>query len=797
MKKIYRTTLLTVALGLALAGCNTDYNFDKLSFEVTVGGSEGIIVPLGSTGEIKVSELLSDTVLETDKDGYYSFSTSDSFSYTVDIGSVDPIRDIVPAVEPQTFEVIGNMSVEAMKFSNTSEIPLPAGLTTGLVIPEGSPLIGLSAPLEFGPNIFEHDIEISVPSQVTSLGVITFGEDGKGSPIDVYLNLNNLEGVTTGRIIEKFDIELPAGFTLALRDGDTDGTLVKGEGSTTPNHYSITNCEVSGSVFHLGFLIKSFDMSNTTLSEGKANVSTSIKYSFLLRSQIKAGTVTTKMPSVNAEANLLFHNATIKTNNLEIAVDVPTQTISQSVDVPAELTHIEYLSIADANNPTAVPMLNIDLGLEGSPISEVALKHINIKLPPFIDIDAPTNWTLEKSSTEQRLKCEQIIIPNGATTNMLTLPIKGINNITIKNSKIALTGGIGMSAIAAIPGDKEITIDTSAKNITITPSVTLSDIAVKEISGYVDPDLSELIEPQELDLSDFSSVLSDASLDLNLCSPVLNLSVENPIGVEIDATATIVATKADAEVARAVANIEIKGAQDDTPMITHLTITADESDEEGVVCVPELFDIINSLPDKITVELNAETNKDKLHKLVLKDSYTFKVDYSVYAGIKFNPNKEGKISYSTVIEDVDLSELNEMEDVDLLVDSLTLNVIAKSTLPIDALLKVEFLDENKEPISQVKSTTTGLIKGSTSGEESESTISIGIGISSTEGVAPISHVAKTRALRCTFEGATLAGGGLKPDQYLSAQMWLNLDNGITVDFGTLEEIYEEAEEAIQ
>ena len=40
-------------------------------------------------------------------------------------------------------------------------------------------------------------------------------------------------------------------------------------------------------------------------------------------------------------------------------------------------------------------------------------------------------------------------------------------------------------------------------------------------------------------------------------------------------------------------------------------------------------------------------------------------------------------------------------------------------------------------------------------------------------------------MRCTFKGKTLAGGGLGPDQYLSANLNVVLDNGITVDLDSL------------
>lgn len=778
MKKLYRTSLLTVAAALALVGCNTDYNFDKLSLEVTVGDTEGIVVPLGGTGEIKLSELLTDTPLTPNEEGFYSFSTGDSFSYTVEVGTMPSISGIAPEIAPTTFEFMGNINASLPTISGSHEVPLPSGITAGVTIPDV--LAGISAPLSVGPSTFENTFEVALPEQVASLGLVTFGANGKGSNAEVVFHLNNLAEVTTGRTIEEFMIELPAGFTLA--DNGSGGTVSKGEGSATPNRYTITNQSITASDFKIGFTIKSLDLSGATISGGKVSFDADVKYGFKFNATTKAGYVSTTMPKVEISAGLSIHSITVKAGLVEHSVEV-LESIDQTIDIPAEISRIDYLSVTDAANKSSKPVLNIRVGLQGAPMSKVELKDVKITLPPFIDVEAPQGWTLGSDNSLTRSSLE---ILNGQTNNLLNLTIKGVKNINIASGKAALNGKVGITATASLPQGQDITLDTSAKSITITPTIKLSDIAIEEVTGLIDPNLADLIEPQEIDLSEISEALGDADIELNLCSPVMKLSVENPIGVGIDAVVKIIAYKGGSVSQMVVTpKLSIKGAEGATPTITNLILSGDASDDPAVTHIDGLSDIINSLPEKLTVELAAETNKDSAHKLILKDSYTFKANYSVDAALMFNAEKEGHINYSTVIEDVDLGSL---ADIELDVDKATLNVAAKSTLPMDAALQIEFLDGEGNVIPGVNVTSNGTIKGSTTAEPATSTTAIVIELSqpdSSSALSPIALLAHTKAVRCTFTGTTLAGGGLSPDQYLSADLTVVLDNGITVDLDSL------------
>lgn len=780
MKKFYRTTLLTVASALALVGCNTDYNFDKLSLEVTVGDTEGIVVPLGGTGEIKISELLSDTILTPNEQGIYSFSTGDEFSFYLNVGKIPSFSIPVPTIAPTTFEFMGNIDASLPTISGTHEVPLPSGISAGVTIPEI--LAGISAPLEVEPRTFENSFEIALPEQVASLGLVTFGPNGQGSSAEVVFHLNNLADVTTGRTIEEFMIELPAGFTLA--DNGSGGTVSKGEGSTTNNRYTITNKSVTANNFKIAFTIKSLDLSSATIAGGKVSFDANVKYGFKFNATTKAGYVSTTMPKVEISAGLSIHSITVKAGLVEQSVEV-LESVDQTIDIPAEISRVDYLSVTDAANKSAKPTLKIDVDLQGAPMSKVEMKNVKITLPSFIDVEAPQGWTLGADNSLSRSSLE---INNGQNNTLLNLTIKGVKNINIADGKATLSGKVGISATATLPQGQDLTLDTSAKSITINPSIKMSNIAIDEVTGIIDPDLSDLIEPQEIDLSGISEALGDADIELNLNSPVLRLSVENPIGVGVDAVVKILAYKGGAVSQTVITpTISICAAQGATPTVTNLVLSGNSvlPDCPDHIYIAGLADIINSLPEKLTVELSAETNKSSAHKLVLKESYTFNVSYSVDASLSFNEEKEGHINYSTVIEDIDLSSL---ADIDLDIDKATLAVAATSTLPMDASLEVEFLDAELNVIPGINVTSNGVIKGSTTAEAATSTTAITIELTTdptSSALSPIATLAQAKAVRCTFKGTTLAGGGLGPDQYLSANLTVVLDNGITVDLDSL------------
>ena len=791
MKHLFRT-LISLVLPLAIVACNTDYNFDNISLEVTVGDTDGIAIPIGSTGQITLGDLLEEAGLETNENGFYGFNYEDALEHTIEVGNLDPITGLIPTIAPISSELYGALSVDNMPTlggeAYTKNLEFPEGLSANFTLSEQ--LLNLLPQKEFqmhyDPHTFEAEIDITLPEQVAGINTITFGANGEGSVLDMQFDLGGLYGVCEECEINNFNITLPAGFTLAKRENDPIGdyiTISNGTGSNTPNHFQISNYTMTSSHLTVDIVVKSVDLSHLTIgSDQKLVISEDVTFDLDFSGTLKAGTVSATSPYVTVAAeNMTIHSATITTNKISHEISF-SESINEAIEVPEVITAIDYLAISKVGAPEEAPRFNIAVELAGAPIDELQLKDVVLDLPPFLDIEAPEGWNY----ADGKLTASTLTVHNNQNNNLLDLTIKGIKSLPIANGWLTLDSAIGLSAKAAIAEGTEININTSVQNLSLTPVITLDDIAIKSVTGRVEPDLGDILEPQEISLGDVTSALEDAELDLNIESPLLCVSVENPIGVGIDATITLTAYKGE-EVSKSITTptLSILPAGEEA-VTTTLYIAGDsaripEGVEGSTVVVPDLVDLIASLPDKILVALDATTSAGS-HTIVLKDSYTFKVNYSVDAAFKFDATNDGHIGYTAMIDDIDLSSL---ADIDVVVESLMLNVFTESTLPIDLQLAVEFLDENDAPIECITSSTLGMIEGSTTSEPNNSKCAITLEIATKDGASPFAEIAKTKKVSCKLDGTTLAGGGLKPEQYIVAKLSLLLDKGITIDLGTL------------
>lgn len=787
MKRLFRTLTLVV-LPLLAASCNTDYNFDNISLEMTVGDTEGIAIPIGSTGQITLSSLLEDTDLGVTEDGSYGFQYGDSFEYSASIGNIPLIRNIIPSIAPIERDMLGALNADIPTFSAKKSLDFPEGISGGVTITDAIlGIVGNTFTMHHDPHTFENEFQVEVPAEVETLKEIIFGPNGEGSHIDLTFDLGGLADVCESCTIENFNIELPAGFTLAKEENAPANdyiTIYNGEGSSTPNHFHIENYPLTGTSFSVNIVVKKIDLSDMKNEDGVVNIREDVTYDLDFSGTLKAGTVETISPSVSIVADdLEVYAASIVANEISHSVSFD-QTISKNIVIPDIIERIDYLQVAKYNAGDQTPHFTLGLELEGSPISEISLSNVEILLPEFLDIEVPEGWNYDAG----RLTTPSITLHNDEANNLLDISIKGIKSLPIsryEHSAISLNSTIGLSAEVGVEAGKEVTINTSSQALKLTPIVKLDDIEIVKVEGLVDLSLDELMAPQVIDLSDLTASLEGVEADLNIASPVITLSVENPIGVGIDANITIKAFKDDFMVNVLTSpTISIQPADGDTPTTTHIVINgaAPDSPDYQRVEIDGFAEILSILPDRIEVSISAATNKDKPHSIILKDSYNFKVDYSVNAAFKFDDKKDGTISYVTEINDVDLSTL---ADIDLTVESLVLNVASESTLPIDLSLDVEFLDEDGAPIECITSSTTGTIKGSADNSPAEGKCAITLSIEAPDGASPFAEVAKTRSLRCHLTGTTLAGGSLKPEQYITANLSLLLDKGITVDLGSL------------
>ena len=781
MKQFLRTTLM-LALPFIAASCNTDYNFDNISLEVTVGDTEGITVPIGSTGEITLESLLGESGIETDENGNYGFSFEDSMSYNFEIGNIAPISGLAPTISPVTASLIGDINSSAPTFEATKQLSLPSGVTAEMEIPSDFPLLGEEFHMHYDPHTFEGEFEMDIPTEITSIKTIRFGANGEGSILDIQFNLGGMADVSDRRTIEQLNIELTAGFTIDKVAGEAVNdytTIYAGEGSTTPNHFHIENFEMTGDNLTIDILIKSVDLSNVTInSDGKLFIDEDITFDLDFTGTFKAGKVTSVAPEVNVKADLALYDATFTTGNISHSIDI-AESISNSISVPAEIQRIDNINVVDDATGQVAEVV-IMLNVENSPVNQIDLKDVEITLPDELIIAIHNGW----SNIGGKL-CNPLISidTTSGEIEIARFSIYGTRNLDITNGVINLDGEIGFKGTMAIPEGQEVTLGLHHEDITITPSIKIPDLRIESIEGIIEPDFGNLLEPIEVEIGDFSSSLEGLEMELNINAPVLCVEIQNPIGVGIDAVINIDAYKGG-QIAKSIQTptLVIKlEATTTLAIVSQISSTPEGAD--GYI-VEGFADIINLLPDKLVITLNAETNKQRAHNITLQDNYTFGIAYWVDAPISFSHSTNGHIAYTTTIEDIDLSSL---ADIDMDVESVVLNIASESTLPIELSLSLEMLDAEGNPIESITATTKGSIWGTAKGSEEVATskCSLDLAIDAPEGSSSFGELAKTKGLRCRLDGTTIGGGALNSNQYIDLAFSLLLPEGITIDLGSL------------
>lgn len=782
MKKCYFLGIAAsvVATVFLSVGCNPVYNFDNLSTEVTVG-ADGLTLPLGGTGKITLDSLLRESgdVLTLDADGNYSFGYSDDFEYSAEVGTVPAVTDIIPAIAPQNISLFDALNADMPTFNNSQNISMPAALAAfadGYTITSAQAALLGQFTISPENRTVTESIVLDLPEEIASVGEIAFGADGSGSPVTVSIDLGKLAPISTSRKID-FVLELPSGVTIVSND-ESNPTISKGAGSTTNNRMELNDYTLTTGSMSLDFKIVSIDVSRITPVSGVLTIPFEMDYQFGMSASIQAGTISGSDPKISISTAFVFHSATLKTGTIAQSFSFASS-ISQNVDVPEQIVAIDRLNIEDAASG-ATPQAVVEIAITGSPVEIIKITDLKIAVPSFIEIDTPTGWTLSADNVLSIASTD--INTVNPSTRLLTLPIKGLKNLSVTNHSISLSDVFAISGKATVDTGSNVNITAGAgSQIAITPTITLGDLKITSVVGRINLDMSQYIEPQEIDLSSVTSALGDdTQLSLNLTSPEICLTVTNPVGIPINGTLTLTPYDGTTAKTPVTANIAIQpAANDGTAVVTKLLVSGDATaSKEGftLVFVDGLASIINELPTKLVATIDLNVDQTTSHTLILKESYKFNVAFDVNASLKFGEGT-GSITYNKLIEKVDISSLPDLGKV----ESASIGVRSKSTLPMDLSLNLEMQDADGAAVGGITTTSTGKIEGSNDSTEKASTTTVSLAFA--EG--NISALKAVKKIKCVFSAATLSGGALNPEQYLDATLVLILDNGLTVDLDEL------------
>ena len=274
--------------------------------------------------------------------------------------------------------------------------------------------------------------------------------------------------------------------------------------------------------------------------------------------------------------------------------------------------------------------------------------------------------------------------------------------------------------------NQEIKIEMQGINVTtpsgngslnITPTITLAEMAVSEVYGTIQPDID--VKPTEVELNNLPDFLQDDEIRLDITNPVFSFNANNPLNTDVEMDGVLTGYK-DGQVTKTVkigsgnggASITLKpsGDKQQTISIVRDEKTVVEANATKVV-VPNLNDIIETIPDHINVELKPAVKTEQYYTVNLGQDYTLNSAYDIDIPLSFGSNL--KIVYEETLDNFDL----DLEDVDIKKAVLSINAV--NTIPLAMEIKndnVSALDANGNVIKDIDVTVEGTITESKDGK---------------------------------------------------------------------------------
>ena len=337
--------------------------------------------------------------------------------------------------------------------------------------------------------------------------------------------------------------------------------------------------------------------------------------------------------------------------------------------------------------------------------------------------------------------------------------------------------------------NQEIKIEMQGINVTtpsgngslnITPTITLAEMAVSEVYGTIQPDID--VKPTEVELNNLPDFLQDDEIRLDITNPVFSFNANNPLNTDVEMDGVLTGYK-EGKVTKIVkigsgnggASITLKpsGDKQQTISIVRDEKTVVEANATKVV-VPNLNDIIETIPDHINVELKPVVKTEQYYTVNLGQDYTLNSAYDIDIPLSFGSNL--KIVYEETLDNFDL----DLEDVDIKKAVLSINAV--NTIPLAMEIKndnVSALDANGNVIKDIDVTVEGTITESKDGK-TEVSSALNVNLNETAEGA----ISKLDGLKLKI---TAVPGQATDVQLLSTQwmqlkdMKLKIPNGIKVD----------------
>lgn len=506
------------------------------------------------------------------------------------------------------------------------------------------------------------------------------------------------------------------------------------------------------------------------------------EYHLLKSDNIDETNTSVNLVTVNDSENPINLIEVISNANYPSKIDVSVSDKESEGKIETEAHEIDNAVIEigalTANTPTKLT-LNFKIETTGNiSYSDVTIENMTIIFPDFIQFKEGQNGL-----NGQTLTISGEVIPHGSNfTKDLYITKYVFGNKYGEGNKVQEKNGDRIIRIE----NQKITVKTNVTvhkaqgigSLSISPTAILAEMNVNNVLGTIKPEMN--VEPTDVELTNLPDFLQDDEVKLDITNPIFSFKANNPLQTNIEMDGVMTGYK-NGQVTKVVkigsgngGNPIILKPSGDNQQTISLTCVATAIEGATNVVVPNLNDIIETIPDYITVDLEPTVKSDDYYNVELGQKYILNSSYDIDVPLNFGSNL--KIVYDETIDNFDL----DLEDVDIKKAILSINAV--NTIPLAMEIKnenVSALDANGNVIKDIDVTVEGTITESKDGKaEVSSTLNINLNETAEGAISKLDGL----KLKVTAVPGQATDVQLLSTQWLQlTDMKLKIPNGIKVD----------------
>lgn len=525
--------------------------------------------------------------------------------------------------------------------------------------------------------------------------------------------------------------------------------------------------------FHiLGQIPESIDLQlaslniNQNLSKGKLNLDDSIKISgtvHLLSGEVSSKEIeglSDKTMTIRASTDdLKISSTSLSLNSLQAEFSDSTHIDIPTIDLPKEILSLDSILLGEG------AVLELNVNIENMPeLSSPLMLDFALQFPNLFyfmpgTVDAENIWSIDEPLIDGKLNKK--------------LNIKGLK-FDGKN----LGGELNINEIIKYNADISVTDpsvnsdELTGDSIKVGMEVKLSGVNFQSVYGKVDPGIKP--EIQEVPIEGLPEFLQDTSFVLDI-NPVLAIRTSSNLGIPLVASIKLTPVIDELDQTDKIQEIGLNLTRSVTAADTAYNYFWIAKDSAGMpdhyhFLQTNINDVFSTIPEKIKMEMLAETDISVQHELDLDAQYFIDVHYDLSVPLSFG--KDFNLTIRDTIGDLEDSGIGEMAFEG---GGLELFGNISNSIPMELDIEIIPIDQYKETIP-IKAVTQKIQSGKADGSATDTDISIKI-------LDPDGLMKDLSGFILIFTASsneTVAGTAIKPENFVKATLKARLFGGIVI-----------------